>query len=263
MTIGIYCIRNKINGKVYVGKSIAIEKRLLSHKSMLSKEHRDKDCNRYLFSSVKKYGIDNFEFIILEEHIYANEDYLKDREIFFMDLLKSCNSETGYNLRRDSSTKTVVHDDTRKLISAQNKGENNPNYGNRWTNEMKEKMSENKKQAIKNGDYDWMKTDEWRKKLSEVSRKSWLNTEVRESRIEKQAISSSVYRIYQYDKHTLELVAIWESMHEIIKSNPDYFKIAIYNVCSGNKKSYRGYVWRKELKVDGQTPCLKLGDLLA
>lgn len=64
----------------------------------------------------------------------------------------------------------------------------------------------------------------------------------------------SRYRFRQLDKHTGELVKCWGSMDEILTTNPDYFRIAIYNVCNGYKKSYRGYKWEKELidedKVD-------------
>ena len=33
-------------------------------------------------------------------------------------------------------------------------------------------------------------------------------------------------------------------MLEIIDKYPDFHKIAIYSVCNGWKKSYRGFVWK-------------------
>lgn len=53
MTIGIYQIKNKINGKVYIGQSINIEKRLKRHLNDLRKlKHR----NQHLQNAFNKYG---------------------------------------------------------------------------------------------------------------------------------------------------------------------------------------------------------------
>ena len=58
---GIYKIRNLKNGKVYIGQSYDLTTRFRDHR---------KPCkfksNRPLYSSIKKYGIENFEFIVLE-----------------------------------------------------------------------------------------------------------------------------------------------------------------------------------------------------
>ena len=149
MTIGIYCIKNLINNKVYIGKSINIEVRIQRHFYCLRKEVRDKkQTNRYLFDSFKKYGEGNFIWFILETFEEVNDGLLADREIYFMDLFNSCNRDFGYNLRRDSSTKTEVHEDTRKLISENNRGDKNPNFGNKWTQEQKDRMSRIKKNRV-------------------------------------------------------------------------------------------------------------------
>ena len=60
--IGIYKIENKVNGKVYIGQSIDIEKRWKSHISYLNKGiHR----NKHLQSAWDKYGEGNFDKKIL------------------------------------------------------------------------------------------------------------------------------------------------------------------------------------------------------
>lgn len=48
----------------------------------------------------------------------------------------------------------------------------------------------------------------------------------------------------QYDKKTGELVGTYRNMLEIIDKYPDFHKIAIYSVCNGWKKSYRGFIWK-------------------
>ena len=80
LTVGIYEIRNNLNNKVYVGKSINIENRFIHHKYLLNKDFCDKNCNRHLFNSVKKYGIDNFSFNIIEDlSLNYTEEILADR----------------------------------------------------------------------------------------------------------------------------------------------------------------------------------------
>ena len=56
---GIYCIRNSINNKCYVGQSKNVKKRFIHHKSMLRKNEHN---NPYLQNSWNKYGENNFTF---------------------------------------------------------------------------------------------------------------------------------------------------------------------------------------------------------
>lgn len=248
--IGIYAIRNKLDGKMYVGKSSNIERRLKDHERCLSKEERDKkQVNRFLWNSVKKHGLENFEFIVLEERVGISEDELKDLELHYMDLHNTCNRDFGYNLRRDSSTHSFVHEDTRKLMSETRIGENNSNFGNKWSDDQKSRMSDIKKEQMQSGVYDWMKTDEWRSKVSKQASDMWKDVEKKEAMGRKVAEATSTLRFYEYDKITLELKKVWNSMLEITTEFPDYHKIAIYSVCNGHKKSYRGSVWKSELKI--------------
>lgn len=253
MTTGIYAIRNKIDGKMYIGKSSNMEKRIKNHIRLLkASERNEKQTNRFLWNAVKLHGIDNFEFMFLESFEVIDDGSLADCEIKWMDYYNSCNRDCGYNLRRDSSTKTEVHSDTRLLISELNKGENNPNFGNKWTEEQKRNMSNIKRKQFEDGLYDWVKTDEWRKAKSEVSSALWKDEEKKKVMAAKVAESKSKLMFLQYDKNTNELVRIWNSINEILTSNPDYHRIAIYSVCNGHKKSYRGFIWKSKLKVSNE-----------
>jgi len=88
--VGIYCIRNIINGKRYIGKSKNIAKRFWAHKN--SFKHYEKDpgkykrrVNRHLANAVVLYGINNFIFEILQEFDVIDEDVLADTEIYWME----------------------------------------------------------------------------------------------------------------------------------------------------------------------------------
>lgn len=88
---GIYAIRNKTNGKVYVGQSVNILQRWRSHRARSKQpNHIDKDLPVY--RALTKYGIDNFEFIILEE---CDKEQLNEREIYWIKYYDSYNN--GYN----------------------------------------------------------------------------------------------------------------------------------------------------------------------
>lgn len=86
----IYKIENKINNKIYIGKTLlTIEKRFKKHKNDST---RERNLNRPLYRAMNKYGIDNFEISMLEEceNLIANE-----REIFFIEQYESF--KYGYN----------------------------------------------------------------------------------------------------------------------------------------------------------------------
>lgn len=250
MTIGIYCIRNKINDKKYIGKSINIEHRFSAHRAVLVKTERDKKkTNRHLYNAVQKYGLDNFEFMILEIFMGIDEQELKDRELHWMDFYRSYDRDFGYNLRRDSSTASIVHQETRGIFSTIFLGDKNPNYGNKWTEEQKSRMSEIKSQQFKDGIYDWMQSPEWKVKLSENAKLLWKDEAKKAAMAEKVAEAKSTLMFYQYCKYSGELIRIWNSMREIMTEHPDWHDKAIYSVCNGYKKSYLGFTWKSEEKV--------------
>jgi group I intron endonuclease len=139
--IGIYGIRNKINGKQYVGKSIDIEARWTVHKNLNSKS-----CS-YLYRALKKHGVENFEFIILEEissDTLNLDKVLKTRESFWIKSLDTIvDHGKGYNMtyggegpifisditknKRSDSLKKVIHTkEWNKKISEKHKGNSVP-----------------------------------------------------------------------------------------------------------------------------------------
>lgn len=84
----IYQIVNKVNGKIYVGKTEhSIEKRFKEHCSDYKKERNEK---RPLYAAMRKYGIENFEISLLEETNNPDE-----RETFWIEYKKSF--KYGYN----------------------------------------------------------------------------------------------------------------------------------------------------------------------
>jgi len=78
-TSGIYTITNKVNGKVYVGESYAIENRWISHRYQMKKGGIK--ANKEMFEDWNKHGEQAFEFKIIKELTNSTkEDRLIEEE---------------------------------------------------------------------------------------------------------------------------------------------------------------------------------------
>lgn len=93
MSCGIYKIVNTQNGKTYVGQSVDILKRWQSHK-WESEEPKDRSYKCIIHDAFRKYGIDKFEFSILEE---CSVEMLDEREKHWISELNTL-VPNGYNI---------------------------------------------------------------------------------------------------------------------------------------------------------------------
>lgn len=89
---GIYCIRNTINGHIYIGQSYNIRRRFTNyHKT----EYLNKNSSCYdakLYTAFRKYGLDVFEILVLE---FCDRNELNEREMHYINLYNSFRN--GYN----------------------------------------------------------------------------------------------------------------------------------------------------------------------
>lgn len=81
---GIYKVTNKINGKVYIGQSVDIGRRWRQH--MTAKD------DIYFHKAIQKYGVENFEWEVIEQ---CKKKDLDAREIYWIEYYDSFNK--GYN----------------------------------------------------------------------------------------------------------------------------------------------------------------------
>lgn len=109
---GIYQIRNTVNNKVYIGKTKCFYKRYCQYVSDVRNDTSDR-LNTYIRNAFKKYGFDAFEFSVLE---FCSVEECSDRELHWMLVANCTNKEYGYNLRMDSSTGMIVHEETSEKI---------------------------------------------------------------------------------------------------------------------------------------------------
>lgn len=88
--IGIYKITNIINGKSYIGLSTHVEDRWEYHQNPYN---WNREKNKLFYQAIKKYGIDNFQFEVLEE---CSADELSEKEKFYVE--KYDTYYNGYNM---------------------------------------------------------------------------------------------------------------------------------------------------------------------
>lgn len=88
----IYKITNKINGKVYIGKTLRNNpyKRWNAH---INESSYDRSRHRPLYRAMNKYGTDAFAFSIVEK---VDDDIINSKECFYIQRYGSYGS-SGYN----------------------------------------------------------------------------------------------------------------------------------------------------------------------
>jgi group I intron endonuclease len=166
---GIYKLVCNNNGKIYIGKSTNIYKRINRHKNC--SKHVD---NRYLLqNAIIKHGWDSFSVEILEifENFKSSEDndYLLDRESHYIRHFESNNLDKGYNIceySTDTGGKPLSEDHKEKIRKSL--------LGRKFSEETKQKMrqaqlgkklSEEQKEKLRRANLGKKVSDETKEKL--------------------------------------------------------------------------------------------------
>lgn len=159
MDSGIYQIRNRVNGKQYIGSAVNLKDRWAVH---LSELRHNAHHNSHLQRAFKKYGVESFVFSILQ---CVEPESLIVREQYFLDTL-----QPEYNIARiagrspmlgrhhTAETKRKISqalsderhylygkhlsEKTRSKMSIANMGKRHPLYGTHLSPEAKQKLSE-------------------------------------------------------------------------------------------------------------------------
>lgn len=141
---GIYLLTNKINGKQYVGQSQNIFSRWIHHKHSVDWKQIHK--HTLIIKAIKKYGISNFSFEILDFVPDGNKDKLNGLEIEYIQKFHTyvddplCNGH-GYNLTNGGNEKRIVSLETREKQRFAKLGKPSVRKGMKVSDESKERMS--------------------------------------------------------------------------------------------------------------------------
>ena len=262
----IYKVQNLKNGKIYIGQTTkTLEWRWKHHCNA-------KSCCTYLSNAIKKYGVENF--VVEQIDSARTQKELNEKERYWIKQYNSL-APNGYNLTTGGEH-PIVTDVTKKILSDQRKGKRphafdenfrkkisefaktrtgvkNPNFGNKWTDEQKKRMSEINKGCVSprkgvklseetklkvslslKGKYAGEKSHNWGKPRSDETKRklSLANMNKRMGR----------------DNHKskrvvcIETGEIFESMREVERIKG--FKSShISDVCRGVRHTSHGYHW--------------------
>lgn len=159
----IYKFENRINGKIYIGKTKNIKERIYQH------SHVTKNKNTKFGSAIRKYGIDTFDFSVLitiHSKSSSNLDIILNYlEKYFIKRYDSFNN--GYNctlggdgtinFKHSKETKNklrgrIVSEETRRKIGYAHKGKScHRRFTDKWRNSVIEARSIPIKQFSKDG----------------------------------------------------------------------------------------------------------------
>lgn len=119
----IYMFKNKVNQKCYIGKTINLKSRYYAHVDASKRKS-------YLQKAITKYGIDNFEFSVLEhiqyEDVSTLNSKLNELEIYYIEKYDSYNNGYNLTLGGDGTLGAKRSDKSKKAYSESKKGNKNP-----------------------------------------------------------------------------------------------------------------------------------------
>lgn len=237
MNSGVYKITNAVNGIIYIGSSVNLELRKYSHFNF--GRH-----NSYLKNAIKKYGIYNFNWTVIEYcepyDCINREQYYFDKLLFAQEYINSNHAdkrfrELSYNINptAGSSFGKEVSDQTKLKQSKLRSGK-------KISNETRFKMSESAKIRIAR-----MGNPMLGKKHSQDSRhKISLNNN--RNRLGKPCASASIEKtrkpVIQLDLRG-NIICEFKSI-QIAANSLKLIRGSIGNVLRGRSQSAGGYKWK-------------------
>lgn len=176
MKTGIYFIKNRIDDKRYIGRTINFDKRYRKSSNDWTRHH-----NTRLRNAAKKYGNENFDYILVEE---CDEEIIIEREQWYLD---NTRSELKYNISEKSTGGNLGEAVNKQISEAQKKRLENPEV--RKKNREVQKIIQNKPEARERQRKAAKKryeNPEERKKASEAAKKRFESPRERKKASEAQ-----------------------------------------------------------------------------
>ena len=239
MISGIYKIENKINHHLYIGKAKDIKHRWSEHKSAVNINN----LNYPLYNAFKKYGIDNFDFSIIEE--MSLSDYFKkgsQREKYWINFYNTFQNKNHYNQTAGGEGlfgRTVPEKEKQKISESLKK------Y---YLTEKGQKKAQCHSAFMK--EYWKTKKGQQQLKIFSEARKKYYQTQEGQLKAKKHSELMIGKNNPQYQKHSngkkcmcIETQQIYESTREIeklLKINHN----SISRACRGIQKTAGGYHWQ-------------------
>lgn len=208
---GIYKFTNKVNGKIYIGKSVNLKERLTRYRNYFKK-----DCPGVFYKSVKKHGWENFTLEVIElfpSRTHFISEYLLEREAFWISFYDSTDKEIGYNIISHGGNVFGF-----KHLKKSTKP--NPFFGKKHSVETRERMSLARK-GVARTEEEKQKLRDWYKNNDHYGQKAVL----------------------QIDPETNKVIKVWPSLSEAERSFGKRGGSLLSTSIKRNK-TFCGYYWR-------------------
>lgn len=228
----IYKITNTINEKIYVGKSKNPKVRWRQHKS------HSKKRNTKLYYAMRKYGIENFIFEILEE---CKENEVNDREMYYVSFLNPYYNMTNggdgggfLNKKHGDKWKNAIKQSNSKKVACYDLNGNLIKIYESCRDASYDVFGKDCRgiDAVTRGEYKTCGGYQWKTfdnhpdlKISKYKRTSY-----------------KVKKVAKYDCNN-NLIEIYDSMTIASKEN-EASTAKITLVCKGKRKKHKGYNWK-------------------
>ena len=169
----IYLFKNKSNQKCYVGQATDIERRYKEHIY-----YANNNPLQPIHKAIAKYGIENFEFKVLEFLPECTKEQLDDKEKHYIQKYQayskgyncSLGGEGNLGLHHSNETKKLIGEKSRNRSAESNSKIAKAHIGVRYTGEELEKRIKNLKENAAPKAIEWHKSEEglqWHKKQGE------------------------------------------------------------------------------------------------
>lgn len=127
----LYCHQNQINGKLYFG---------ITSTSLYMRFRNGRGYKTQMFGkAIKKYGWENFNHIIILENL--TYEMACECEKYLISKYQTNNGQYGYNVSEGGEgNSSRPSEESNKKRSESEKGEKHWHYGQKWDEEIKQKM---------------------------------------------------------------------------------------------------------------------------
>ena len=225
MSCGIYKFENKINNMIYIGQSINLKERYNKHlKNIIDTSHQED-----LYIGMRKYGIENFSYEILEEFEQYDQEKLNKLECYYIKKFNSL-KPNGYNMVPGGSNgagiakgKKVQQFDLNGNFMAEYSSAHQASYATGI--DFSSICACCREEITHTKEYQW-KYQNSNKKISNISDSTIIMSQ----------------EVMQYSLEG-ELIQIYSSLKEASEKN-NIAKSTISNVCNGKGLTAGGFIWR-------------------
>jgi group I intron endonuclease len=248
---GIYKFVNKFNGKIYIGESLDMNRRMRAYQYNYNKR-----TDQRIYRAMVKYGIENFDCFIIEAFpVGTLKKILINREKFWIAFYNSTNKEIGYNLCAHGLDNTGVKrsDEYKARMSEISKLQKpfkhteesrrklrESHLGKKCSNETRKRMSIAKKNNPPN--LGKPLSQETKRKISQS--KMGPNHPFYGKRIP--WFKSTGKKIKQIDLISREVIKVWDDSHQAARElfeNNIVDSSVIRKAAAGKRKSAHGFLW--------------------